>query len=150
MNKQEKKEKYFRERFYQKFGSYQNYLNLGSPKNPGYLWFKKPKKKKKKQNQPRTTKKKIRMSAGQRRRIFLEFNPDVTAKPRKTERRIYDVKKCGIVKKVFPWKDYQYEISDKCPACEEGKLRLRNGRFGEFLGCSTWPDCKYTTNNFVH
>lgn len=30
----------------------------------------------------------------------------------------------------------------KCPACE-GVLVIRTGPFGEFLGCSNFPNCKY-------
>jgi DNA topoisomerase-1 len=31
-----------------------------------------------------------------------------------------------------------------CPQCGEGKLSLRLGKFGAFVGCSNYPDCKYT------
>ena len=31
-----------------------------------------------------------------------------------------------------------------CPACGEGRLGLRGGRFGAFVACSNYPDCKYT------
>ena len=33
----------------------------------------------------------------------------------------------------------------KCPRCT-GKLILRNGRRGFFLGCSNFPKCRYTKN----
>jgi DNA topoisomerase-1 len=32
----------------------------------------------------------------------------------------------------------------KCPACENGRLNLKLGRFGAFVGCSNYPDCKFT------
>ena len=32
----------------------------------------------------------------------------------------------------------------RCPACEAGSLALRGGRFGAFIACSNYPDCKYT------
>ena len=32
----------------------------------------------------------------------------------------------------------------QCPACEAGKLALRGGRFGAFVACSNYPDCKFT------
>ena len=32
-----------------------------------------------------------------------------------------------------------------CPRCG-GSLKLRNGKFGSFLGCSSYPDCRYTEN----
>jgi DNA topoisomerase I len=32
----------------------------------------------------------------------------------------------------------------KCPKCGDGKLALRGGRFGAFVACSNYPDCKFT------
>jgi DNA topoisomerase-1 len=32
----------------------------------------------------------------------------------------------------------------KCPACEAGRLNLKLGRFGAFVGCTNYPDCKFT------
>ena len=31
-----------------------------------------------------------------------------------------------------------------CPMCTEGRLSLRGGRFGAFIACSNYPECKYT------
>jgi DNA topoisomerase-1 len=31
-----------------------------------------------------------------------------------------------------------------CPVCGEGKLSLKLGRFGAFIGCSNYPNCRYT------
>ena len=31
-----------------------------------------------------------------------------------------------------------------CPACGLGRLSLRGGRFGAFVACSNYPECKYT------
>ncbi|MCB2046447.1 MAG: type I DNA topoisomerase, partial [Novosphingobium sp.] len=31
-----------------------------------------------------------------------------------------------------------------CPKCGEGRLALRGGRFGAFVACSAYPECKYT------
>jgi DNA topoisomerase-1 len=31
-----------------------------------------------------------------------------------------------------------------CPVCKEGRLGLRIGKFGAFVGCSNYPDCKFT------
>ncbi|MCO6417434.1 type I DNA topoisomerase [Siccirubricoccus sp. KC 17139] len=31
-----------------------------------------------------------------------------------------------------------------CPACGNGRLGLRLGRTGAFIGCSNYPDCRYT------
>jgi DNA topoisomerase-1 len=31
-----------------------------------------------------------------------------------------------------------------CPACADGKLSLRGGRFGAFIACNNYPECRYT------
>ena len=33
----------------------------------------------------------------------------------------------------------------ECPNCG-GKLVMRKGKYGKFLGCSNYPNCKYTRN----
>ena len=33
----------------------------------------------------------------------------------------------------------------KCPSCEDGRLGLKLGRNGGFIGCSNYPECGYTT-----
>jgi DNA topoisomerase I len=44
---------------------------------------------------------------------------------------------------LFPDKD---DGSDPrlCPKCGEGRLSLRGGRFGSFVACSSYPECKFT------
>ncbi len=32
----------------------------------------------------------------------------------------------------------------KCPACASGQLGLKIGKFGAFIGCSNYPECRYT------
>ena len=61
------------------------------------------------------------------------------------------------------WKDFGKEIKsveknaervkvateatgEKCPECKEGDLVIRVGRFGKFISCSRFPDCKYRTS----
>lgn len=36
------------------------------------------------------------------------------------------------------------KLGQKCPECKEGELVIRTGRFGKFISCSRFPDCKYT------
>lgn len=36
------------------------------------------------------------------------------------------------------------ETGESCPDCKEGKLVIRSGRFGKFISCSRYPECKYT------
>ena len=44
---------------------------------------------------------------------------------------------------IFPKKE---DGSDPraCPACDDGRLSLKTGKFGAFIGCSNYPDCNYT------
>ena len=37
-------------------------------------------------------------------------------------------------------------ILGKCTECDDGELQIRKGRFGLFVGCSNYPDCKNTFN----
>uniref|UniRef100_E6VCT9 DNA topoisomerase 1 n=1 Tax=Rhodopseudomonas palustris (strain DX-1) TaxID=652103 RepID=E6VCT9_RHOPX len=32
----------------------------------------------------------------------------------------------------------------QCPSCGTGKLNLKAGKFGAFVGCSNYPECRYT------
>lgn len=33
---------------------------------------------------------------------------------------------------------------EKCPVCNEGEIVIRTGKFGKFLSCNRFPECKYT------
>ena len=35
---------------------------------------------------------------------------------------------------------------DKCPECKTGDLVIKEGRYGKFIACSKYPECKYTKN----
>ncbi|MEM1397518.1 MAG: type I DNA topoisomerase, partial [Pseudomonadota bacterium] len=48
---------------------------------------------------------------------------------------------------VFPKTDAdgnEKENPRLCPLCNEGQLSLKLGRHGAFVGCSRYPDCKFT------
>ncbi len=36
------------------------------------------------------------------------------------------------------------EEDRRCPSCGDGRLNLKLGRFGAFIGCSGYPECRYT------
>ncbi len=44
---------------------------------------------------------------------------------------------------IFPAKG-DGEDPRSCPNCENGQLSLKLGRFGAFVGCSNYPECRYT------
>lgn len=45
-------------------------------------------------------------------------------------------------------KEAEIESVNKCPKCG-GKLVKRKGKYGDFVGCSNYPKCKYTTRNGI-
>ena len=44
---------------------------------------------------------------------------------------------------VFPEKE-DGSPRRACPQCDDGMISLKVGRFGAFIGCSNYPECKYT------
>ncbi len=42
--------------------------------------------------------------------------------------------------------DKDGKLQDTCPECQTGKLTLKMGKFGAFIGCSNYPECKYIKN----
>jgi len=44
----------------------------------------------------------------------------------------------------FPANDNGGKSPRDCPACGNGRLGLKLGRFGAFIGCSNYPECKFT------
>ncbi len=55
------------------------------------------------------------------------------------EKKLVDVEKNSKRVKIAVEK-----LGRKCPDCEEGELVIRTGRFGKFISCSRFPDCKHT------
>ena len=44
--------------------------------------------------------------------------------------------------------DHSFHLGDgdplvACPVCKVGVIKLRNGEFGQFRSCSTWPRCDF-------
>lgn len=39
-------------------------------------------------------------------------------------------------------------LDEKCPKCDRNLL-LRHGRYGEFVACSGYPECKFVKQNFI-
>jgi DNA topoisomerase-1 len=37
-----------------------------------------------------------------------------------------------------------FKESKKCPLCNDGDVHLKLGRYGAFLGCAKYPECKFT------
>ncbi len=61
--------------------------------------------------------------------FFAPFAKSVTKVTDEAERTQIPVEKMG---------------EEKCPTCNEGDLVIRTGRFGKFVSCSRFPECKFT------
>lgn len=44
----------------------------------------------------------------------------------------------------MPQMKQEEKVGRTCPSCEEGELIIKYGRFGKFIGCSNYPECRYT------
>ena len=58
----------------------------------------------------------------------------------KSNREVIDVLDDALGAHFFPPEGK--DESRKCPTCENGRLGIKVGKFGGFIGCSNYPDCK--------
>lgn len=56
----------------------------------------------------------------------------------------FDKKLIDVEKNAERVKIETEKLNEKCPDCKEGELVIRTGRFGKFISCSRFPECKYT------
>jgi DNA topoisomerase-1 len=77
------------------------------------------------------------------RDFWFDFNLSVegTAELRVTD--VLEELNRVLAPHVFPPKE---DGSDPraCPKCEDGRVSLKTGRFGAFIGCSNYPECRFT------
>ncbi len=50
---------------------------------------------------------------------------------------------------IFPEDSDNTKNSRKCPKCETGNLEVKISKFGPFVGCSDYPNCKYTRKLYI-
>ena len=73
--------------------------------------------------------------------FWVPFHDTVKlAEPLKISQVLDDVQK-DLESSLF---DMTKENPKACPTCSEGQLSLKLSKFGPFLGCNRYPDCKYT------
>ncbi len=77
------------------------------------------------------------------RKFWEDFNAAVSDI---SELKIGDVREAldeALGPHIFPEK--QPGVDPRaCPTCGQGRLSLRLGRYGAFIGCSNYPECKFT------
>ncbi len=57
----------------------------------------------------------------------------------------------ALEKAEHAFERYQEELDEPCPLCpregrEPGKLQIKLGRYGKFIGCPNYPECRYIRN----
>jgi DNA topoisomerase-1 len=81
-------------------------------------------------------------------KFWQNFNHNIKEVSEKSFPEVLDLMGSKILSQILG-KDEANNIKDKCPNCESGKLGLRLGKFGAFIGCSNYPDCKTTMQIFA-
>ena len=78
-------------------------------------------------------------------RLFWdEFSKAVGETKDLTITQVIDVLNEELAPHFFPQKDAGKDPR-ACPSCDDGIIGLKLGKFGAFIGCSNYPDCRYTT-----
>ena len=76
--------------------------------------------------------------------FWKDFNNNVSEVKEKRTREVLDLLNDSLGDLVFD-KDDNGNIVRKCQLCSSGTLSLKNSfRGGAFIGCSNYPDCKFT------
>ncbi|MDR1475746.1 MAG: type I DNA topoisomerase [Holosporales bacterium] len=73
-------------------------------------------------------------------KFWIEFTQVISKAQQLTITNVIDTVENDLISYVF--KDIEAE--HKCPECPDGKLHLKLGKYGAFLGCSGYPECKFT------
>ena len=76
--------------------------------------------------------------------FWKDFNNNVSEVKEKRTREVLDLLNESLGELIFE-KNAEGKIDRNCQLCNEGTLSLKNSfRGGAFIGCSNYPDCKYT------
>jgi len=77
--------------------------------------------------------------------FWENFSKAVDGAKEVTFSEVVDVLDDTLGPHFFPPKtDESEEDARHCPGCANGRLSIKVGRFGAFIGCSNYPDCRYT------
>ncbi|WP_208435793.1 type I DNA topoisomerase [Bartonella phoceensis] len=71
------------------------------------------------------------------------FNASITNIKELRITNVLDVLNITLAPLAFPEREDGSDVRS-CPLCKNGQLSLKLGRYGAFVGCSNYPECKYT------
>jgi len=77
------------------------------------------------------------------REFWKDFHPKTEEILALTTRQVLDDLDTALAPFLYPQK---IDGSDPraCPTCGSGRLSMKTSRFGPFVGCSNYPECRYT------
>ena len=76
--------------------------------------------------------------------FWKDFNNNVSNVKEKRTREVLDLLNESLGELIFE-ADEKGKINRQCKLCDTGELSLKNSfRGGAFIGCSNYPDCKFT------
>lgn len=81
------------------------------------------------------------------RDFWTQFNAAIDDTKELRVSAVLDVLNDALGHHVFPPVDDDGNVKEKprlCPLCNAGDLSLKLGRHGAFVGCSNYPECKFT------
>lgn len=79
------------------------------------------------------------------RQFWVDFKAAVDETKDLTITNVIDYLDAELGPHFFPvGEDETPESVRKCQACGDGRLGLKLGKFGAFIGCSNYPECKFT------
>ena len=74
------------------------------------------------------------------RQFWVDFKAAVDETKELTITQVIDQLDADLGPHFFP----EGDKSRECQACDDGRLGLKLGKFGAFIGCSNYPECKFT------
>lgn len=77
------------------------------------------------------------------RRFWTAFSANVAETKELRVSEVIDVLNEAMAAHIFPQRE-DGKDPRICPNCENGKISLKLGKFGSFIGCSNYPECKFT------
>ncbi|HVR91643.1 MAG TPA: type I DNA topoisomerase [Novosphingobium sp.] len=75
--------------------------------------------------------------------FWKDFKPKSDEVMEKKPSEVTEALDAFLADYLFPPKDDGTDAR-LCPKCQEGRLSLRGGKYGAFIACSNYPECKYT------
>ena len=81
------------------------------------------------------------------KKFWKDFNGNIGEVSEKPFSEVLEILNQKVGDHIFG-RDEHGHLKDTCPTCSTGKLGLRLGKFGAFVGCSNYPECKHTMQLF--